>query len=186
MATSIASSICTRPQVSAAPAPQQRVSGAVSLRSGRNNAALVARQARQTQQRMTLCRAETDGAAEAEVEDDWTKQYIAGEEDLYDEVAAPDFKLRFLWMPKNVAVGVDQVFAGSFASPLTEFFFWPRKDAWEELKTALEAKSWISERDTVLLLNRTTEVINYWQEEGEKHSLEEAREMFPDCEFLGA
>ncbi len=31
-------------------------------------------------------------------------------------------------------------------SPVTEYYFWPKKDAWEELKTALEARPWISER----------------------------------------
>jgi len=157
-------------------------------------------------------------------------------------------------------------------SPLTEYYFWPTKDAWEELKAALEAKPWVSERcapalaclaaarspgsstaasdtcfgasyvvqeasvrrnavkrvyvqsaavpvgptvaavrsrvraphvaeragrprgaptgaarggrDKVLLLNKTTEVINFWQEET-KHSLQEARDQFPDCEFQG-
>lgn len=39
-----------------------------------------------------------------------------------------------------------QVYSRGQTSPLTEFFFWPRKDAWEELKAALEARPWVSER----------------------------------------
>ena len=39
-------------------------------------------------------------------------------------------------------------------------------------------------RDKVLLLNKTTEVINYWQEET-KHTLEEAQAHFSDCQFQG-
>ena len=39
-------------------------------------------------------------------------------------------------------------------------------------------------RDKVLLLNKTTEVINYWQEET-KHTLEEAQAQFNDCQFQG-
>ena len=114
------------------------------------------------------------------------------------------FGLNFLWLDKNVGVAVDALYSRSGASddasspssssssassssvaraPLTEYFMWPRKDAWEELKAALEAKSWVPERDRVLLLNRTTEVINFWQDEGAKHSVEEAREKFPDCVF---
>ena len=103
------------------------------------------------------------------------------------------FGLNFLWLDKNVGVAVDALYARASASeggssstaraPLTEYFMWPRKDAWEELKAALEAKPWVPERDRVLLLNRTTEVINFWQDEGAKHSVEEAREKFPDCVF---
>lgn len=119
--------------------------------------------------------------------DEWTKQYVEGEEDAYVESKAQEFKLRFLWLKNNLGVGVDQVFPKGQTSPLTEFYFWPRNDAWEELKAALEAKNYVSERDTVLLLNRTTEVINFWQETPEERpTVERAREMFPDCGFLSS
>ena len=38
---------------------------------------------------------------------------------------------------------------------MTEYFFWPKKDAWEELKTSLETRPWISERCVVFLLRLT-------------------------------
>lgn len=41
-------------------------------------------------------------------------------------------------------------------------------------------------RDKILLLNKTTEVINYWQDEASKHSLADAKAKFPDCRFQGA
>ncbi|KAL4430565.1 hypothetical protein ABPG77_005805 [Micractinium sp. CCAP 211/92] len=96
-----------------------------------------------------------------------------------------EFALNFLWLDKNIAVAVDQVFGQGQRSPVTEYFFWPRKDAWEELKAALDARSWIGEREKVLLLNQCTEVINYWQDEN-KHSLDQAREKFPNCKFSGS
>ena len=40
-------------------------------------------------------------------------------------------------------------------------------------------------RDKVILLNRTTEVINFWQQEGEKPTLEQVRAAIPDCSFMG-
>ena len=38
--------------------------------------------------------------------------------------------------------------------------------------------------EKVLLLNRCTEVINFWQDEN-KHSAAEAAAKFPDCKFQG-
>ena len=44
----------------------------------------------------------------------------------------------------------------------------------------------LSYRDKVILLNRTTEVINTWQVEGENRpSLEVVKAEFPDCSFMG-
>ena len=42
-------------------------------------------------------------------------------------------------------------------------------------------------RDRVLLLNKTTEVINYWMtEDGPKPTLEQAEQTFPECYFKGS
>lgn len=52
-------------------------------------------------------------------------------------------------------------------------------------KVTLREEPWWLHRDKVLLLNKTTEVINFWQDDEKKHSLEEAQEKFPDCKFSG-
>mmetsp|Transcript_12882 Transcript_12882/g.36220 ORF Transcript_12882/g.36220 Transcript_12882/m.36220 type:complete len:229 (+) Transcript_12882:255-941(+) len=94
------------------------------------------------------------------------------------------FKLNIIWQEDFCAIAVDQLVvmrkktkAKVYRSPVTEYFFWPEVDAWEELKAVLENKSWISERDTILILNSLTDIINFWQE---MHTKSEAIEQFSE------
>jgi 30S ribosomal protein 3 len=95
------------------------------------------------------------------------------------------FVLNFLLLEKVIAVCLDQRISQDRLNPLTEYFFWPQKDAWEDMKKFIDNNDWISQKDTVNILNTITEVINLWEESSEfkKEDLEKLRSKFPDCIF---
>nr|CAB3484757.1 unnamed protein product [Digitaria exilis] len=110
-------------------------------------------------------------AAEEEVQ-------LGGGGDVFYEEEAEEYKvtvpekqdpmlvLKFIWMEKNIGIALDQLVPGHGSIPLSPYYFWPRKDAWEELRAKLEEKEWISQKQMIILLNQATDIINLWQQGG--------------------
>lgn len=94
------------------------------------------------------------------------------------------FVLKVVWLDKDVALAVDYVISKG-TSPLTPYYFWPRSDAWQDLKDELDKKNWITETEKIELLNQATEIINFWQEKGKVTSMVQAQQKFPKVVFSG-
>lgn len=96
------------------------------------------------------------------------------------------YRLKFLWMDRTLGVCLDQITGKSGNLLLTDFYFWPQVDAWEKMKLFLEESSFVSQNDSILLLNQITEVINFWQEKNSIYlkDLPRVKERFPYAEFL--
>ncbi|EYU37919.1 hypothetical protein MIMGU_mgv1a022657mg, partial [Erythranthe guttata] len=63
-------------------------------------------------------------------------------------VKKPRLVLKFVWMDKNIGIALNQMIGGG---PET---------------VPLSPKSWISNKQVVLLLNQATDIINLWQKSG--------------------
>jgi 30S ribosomal protein 3 len=62
----------------------------------------------------------------------------------------------------NIAISVEQILDNG-TSPLTSYFFWPRQNAWEDLRIELEKKAWIPIKERTKLLDEVAKAINSWQ-----------------------
>ena len=96
----------------------------------------------------------------------------------------PRFVLKVVWLDKDIALAIDHVI-GKGTSPLTAYYFWPRNDAWQQLKDELDSKSWILDSEKIALLNQATEIINFWQEHGKHTTMNQAQAKYPEVTFAG-
>eukprot|EP00891_Asterochloris_glomerata_P001453 jgi/Astpho2/1453/Aster-06302 len=128
-----------------------------------------------------------DGPQEA-----WAKEELAAlnADEAISTPNSVNYALNVLWLERNIGMAVDQVFGESETqrrAPVTEYFFWPRNDAWDEVKAAMETKPYISERQRIDLLNKVTQVIRLWEnDEQGRLPIEEARAAMPEISFVGS
>jgi 30S ribosomal protein 3 len=72
------------------------------------------------------------------------------------------FKLNILWLETKLGIGIDQIQAGK-QIPLTNYFFWPKSDTWDQIRDDLETKTWITNKERAEILNLTATIMNEWQ-----------------------
>ena len=102
------------------------------------------------------------------------------------DIPLPTYFLNCLYLDKAVGVAVDQLLASGERGPVTEYYWWPSKDAWMELKATIDNMPWISSGEMIDLLNDATAIINFWQAVDARPSIAEARTEFPNVLFYGA
>jgi 30S ribosomal protein 3 len=92
-------------------------------------------------------------------------------------------KLTVLWSKNSLGLAIDQtVLKQSYF--LTQYYFWPKTEAWEQLKLELASKSWIPESEKIKILNLVAEIMNYWRESRNRESLETLIKTFSNVNFV--
>jgi len=91
--------------------------------------------------------------------------------------------LKVLWSKNFLGISIDQ--SGiRHTLPITSYYFWPKTEAWEQLKIELSFKPWIQENEKVKVLNLAAEVMNFWRANRNTQTFENVENRFSDVRFV--
>jgi len=99
-----------------------------------------------------------------------------------NKIVTLNLQLKVIWQKQFLGIAVNQV-NKNITLPITAYYFWPRTDAWKQLKLELESKQWISPTETVKVLNLATDVIASWQTEHTKGISPQTKEKLAQASF---
>lgn len=98
-------------------------------------------------------------------------------------VNSTQLKLKAVWGKNFLGLAIDQVI-GSYQLPVTTYYFWPRTEAWEQLRLELELKPWIQEEEKIKILNSAAKLMNFcMQEYRNTESIETVKKRFKEITF---
>lgn len=72
------------------------------------------------------------------------------------------YNFKVIWGKQTIGIAINKILKNSKTYPITTFFFWPKENGWELLKTQLYTKPWTSEEDRLEILNGYNKIITYW------------------------
>jgi 30S ribosomal protein 3 len=112
--------------------------------------------------------------------------------DVKIKVNDTKFLFSLVWHKNLLGVAIDQV-RGDECIPLTGYYYWPRSDAWSQILIELESKKWISYKEKLFLMDKTSEILNTFLEgpvqmsENEEDNMNTANaidELATGCQIL--
>jgi 30S ribosomal protein 3 len=72
-------------------------------------------------------------------------------------------ELKIVCLRNKLGIALDKIILNQIY-PLTPYYFWPKTEAWDQLKLELESKTWLTKSERIKVLNLTTEIMNYWRQ----------------------
>jgi len=94
-----------------------------------------------------------------------------------------NLELKVLWAKKFLGLSVNQVTKNKVV-PLTVYYFWPKTEAWEQLKIELDSKPGITQGAKAEVLNLTSDIIKFWQKERDNKTFLSVSKEFKTLCFL--
>ena len=70
-------------------------------------------------------------------------------------------KLKIIWSKNVLGLAIDQINLNEHYS-LTPYYFWPRTEAWDQLKLELDSKLWLTAQEKLKILQLSKDVMKYW------------------------
>ena len=92
-------------------------------------------------------------------------------------------QLKIVWFKSFLGLAIEQVSLNQQYA-LTPYYFWPKTEAWEQLKLELDSKLWLTQDEKIRILNITGKVMEYWLMYRDKKTVTELNEDFSKFKIL--
>ena len=92
-------------------------------------------------------------------------------------------KLKIVWFKNCLGLAIDQVGSNQQYS-LTPYYFWPRTEAWEQLKLELDSKIWLTQDEKIEVLKVAGDVMKYWLAYRDVKTVENLKTEFQEVEVI--
>ena len=92
-------------------------------------------------------------------------------------------KLKIVWFKNFLGLAIDQVSLDQQYS-LTPYYFWPRTEAWEQLKLELDSKIWLTQDEKIEVLKVAGDVMKYWLAYRDVKTVENLKTEFQEVEVI--